>query len=85
MAAEGIEERGYSQPRACQLVGIEPKTYRYRSRRPDYGTLRERLRAVAMERRRFGYRRLPVLLRREGLRANHKKLFRLYREERLGA
>jgi putative transposase len=46
--------------------------------------LRERLRALAMERRRFGYRRLHIPLRREGLRANHKKLFRLYREERLG-
>lgn len=39
--------------------------------------------ALARERRRFGYRRLHVLLRREGYRVNHKKLFRLYREERL--
>ena len=45
--------------------------------------MRERLKALANERRRFGYRRLHILLRREGLEVNHKKLFRLYREERL--
>jgi putative transposase len=45
--------------------------------------LRERLRALAHERRRFGYRRLHVLLRREGFFVNHKRLFRIYREERL--
>ena len=45
--------------------------------------LRQRLRELAAERRRFGYRRLHILLRREGVEVNHKKLFRLYREERL--
>ncbi len=60
-----MEQKGYSQRRACKLVGIEPKTY-YVSRRPDDGTLRARLRALAAERRRFGYRRLHILLRREG-------------------
>jgi putative transposase len=84
MAAEGIEQKGYSQRRACKLVGIEPKTYRYVSRRPDDRGLRARLRALAAERRRFGYRRLHILLRREGPGLNHKKLFRLYREEQLG-
>jgi putative transposase len=79
-----IEQKSYSQRRACRLVGIEPKTYRYVSRRSDDRGLRARLRALAAERRRFGYRRLHILLRREGLRLNHKKLFRLYREERLG-
>ncbi len=56
---------------------------RYRSRRPDDDALRSRLRELASERRRFGYRRLLILLRREGLLLNHKKLRRLYREERL--
>ena len=79
-----IEKKDYSQRRACWLVGIDPKTYRYASRRPDDTAIRERLRALAAERRRFGYRRLHILLRREGLRLNHKRLFRLYREERLG-
>jgi putative transposase len=58
-------------------------TVRYCSRRPQDAELRERLRALAHERRRFGYRRLHVLLRREGFIVNHKRLFRLYREERL--
>ena len=58
-------------------------TIRHRSRRPDDPLLRERLRALAKERRRFGYRRLHVLLRREGYVVNHKRLFRIYREERL--
>jgi putative transposase len=56
---------------------------RYRSVRPDDAALRARLRALAAERRRFGYRRLHILMRREGIVMNHKKLRRLYREERL--
>lgn len=78
-----IEEKSYSQRRACALVGLDPKTYRYRSRREDDAALRRRLRDLASERRRFGYRRLLILLRREGFEVNHKRLFRLYREERL--
>jgi putative transposase len=78
-----IEEKGYSQRRACGLIGMEPKTYRYASTRPDDAGVRARLRALAAERRRFGYRRLHILLRREGVSLNHKKLFRLYREEKL--
>lgn len=78
-----IEEKGYSQRRACALVGMVPKTFRYVMRRGDDAGLRTRLRVLAAERRRFGYRRLHILLRREGIRLNHKKLFRLYREERL--
>jgi putative transposase len=78
-----ITQKGHSQRRACGLVGLAPKTYRYRSRRPDDGDLRRRLRQLAAERRRFGYRRLLILLRREGVVINHKRLLRLYREERL--
>ena len=78
-----IEKKGYSQRRACGLIGLEPKTYRYASTRPDDAGIRSRLRVLAGERRRFGHRRLHILLRREGIGLNHKKLFRLYREERL--
>jgi putative transposase len=78
-----IQEKSYSQRRACALVGVDPKTYRYASRRPDDGQVRARLRELANARRRFGYRRLHILLRREGIEVNHKKLFRLYCEERL--
>ncbi len=56
---------------------------RYRTTRGDDAPLRERMKAIAQERRRFGYRRLHVLLRREGFEVNHKRLFRLYRQERL--
>ncbi|APG86900.1 transposase (plasmid) [Sinorhizobium americanum CCGM7] len=56
---------------------------RYETRRSDDQGLRERMKVLAHERRRFGYRRLHVLLRREGHLVNHKKLFRLYREEML--
>lgn len=72
-----------SERRACKVTGAVRMTIRYQSRRPDDPQLRERLRALARERRRFGYRRLHVLLRREGFVVNHKRLFRLYREERL--
>ena len=79
-----MREKGYSQRRACGLVGLAPKTYRYASRRPGDGAVRARLRTLAAERRRFGYRRLHILLARDGLALNHKRLFRIYREERLG-
>jgi len=78
-----MKDKGYSQRRACGLVGLEPKTYRYVSRRSDDGLVRQRLKELALERRRFGYRRLHILLRREGVLVNRKKLYRLYREERL--
>ena len=68
---------------ACRLIGCERMTVRYRSRRLDDRKLRERLVTLARERRRFGYRRLLIFLRREGFVVNHKRLFRIYREERL--
>jgi putative transposase len=72
-----------SERRACQILGADRKTVRYRSRRPDEAPLRERLRALAVERRRFGYRRLFVLLRREGETSGQNRIYRLYREEGL--
>ncbi len=72
-----------SERRACNVIGCDRMTVRYRSRRPDEPCLRERLVALAKERRRFGYRRLLIFLRREGFVVNHKRLFRIYREERL--
>jgi len=72
-----------SERRACRMIGCVRMTVRYCSRRPPDTKLRERLKALAHERRRFGYRRLLVLLRWEGFIVNHKRLFRLYREERL--
>lgn len=72
-----------SERRACAITAIDRSTVRYRSRRPDDAALRSRMRELAAERRRFGYRRLHVLLRREGLVLNRKRTQRLYREEGL--
>ena len=72
-----------SQRRACQVIGADRTSIRYRSRKPDDGVVRGRLRELAAIRRRFGYRRLHLLLDREGLHMNHKKLRRLYVAERL--
>ena len=81
--AHASEHHGLSERRACNLVGVSRRVIRYRSSRPDDGPLRQRLRELAAERRRFGYRRLGYLLAREGMTPNHKKLLRLYREENL--
>jgi putative transposase len=74
---------GISERRACTILGVVRGTVRYRQKRGDDALLRERLRSLAAQRRRFGYRRLKLLLDREGLHLNHKKLRRLYREEKL--
>ena len=78
------ERYGLSERRACRLVEIGRSTLRYCPRkRGDEAPLRDRLRELAAERPRFGYRRLHVLLRREGVIVNHKRVERLYREEGL--
>jgi putative transposase len=84
-AVRWLRERfGFSERRACALVGIGRSTARYRGRaRADEGQLRRRLRELAAERPRFGYRRLHALLRREGVAVNHKRVERLYRAEGL--
>ena len=72
-----------SERRACCVLGADRTSVRYRSTRPDDAAVRARLLELAAVRRRFGYRRLHILLAREGITMNHKKLRRLYREERL--
>jgi putative transposase len=72
-----------SERRACAIMAVDRSVVRYRSKRSDDGELRRRMRELAAERRRFGYRRLHVLLRREGLVVNRKRTQRLYREEGL--
>lgn len=72
-----------SERRACRLVRINRSSYRYVSCAPDQAPLRLRLRDLAGVRIRFGYRRLTILLRREGWRVNHKRVYRLYCQEGL--
>ncbi|WP_152535820.1 IS3 family transposase [Bradyrhizobium sp. Ai1a-2] len=72
-----------SERRACSIVSADRKMIHYRSSRPPEAELRGRLRDLANERRRFGYRRLFVLLRREGEPSGINRIYRLYREEGL--
>lgn len=72
-----------SERRACRVIAADRSSVRYASRRPDEAALRARMRELAHDRRRFGYRRLHVLLKAEGLVVNRKKTERLYREEGL--
>lgn len=78
-----MDQHQMSARQACKAIGVCRMTIRYETRRSDDHDLRERMKALAHERRRFGYRRIHVLLRREGHLVNHKRLFRLYREEKL--
>ena len=70
-----------SERRACRLVGISRTVFRYQATESVQSVvLQSRLVELAAERRRFGYRRLHVLIRREGIRVNHKRIYRLYSE-----
>ncbi|WP_114580005.1 IS3 family transposase [Aquibium oceanicum] len=74
---------GLSERRACSIVGADRTMIRYQSCRAPETELRGRLRDLANERRRFGYRRLFILLRREGEPSGINRIYRLYREEGL--
>ena len=71
-----------SQRRACVLIGVDPKTVR-REHPPDNPEIRLEMNKIAEKRRRFGYRRIGVMLERKGMVMNGKKLYRIYREEGL--
>jgi putative transposase len=78
-----VESFGLSIRKSCRLAGVCRATYAYRPRDKGDGLLRLRLRALAEERRRFGCLRLHVMLKRDGLVVNHKRMERIYREEGL--
>lgn len=78
LAAYGVSAR-----RACRVVGLARSRWQHQARRPGWEALRARLRALALARPRWGYKRLYLLLRREGVAVNHKLVYRLYREEGL--
>jgi putative transposase len=81
--AHACGEHGLSERRACRLLSMDRTSLRYRTRRAPDTAVRARLRALAHERRRFGYRRLFILLRREGEVSGRNRIYRLYREEGL--
>ena len=72
-----------SERRACTVLDVSRETLRYRSKRIDDPGLRARIKEIATVRVRYGYRRIAVLLRREGWCVNHKRVHRIYREEGL--
>ena len=74
---------GVSERRACGLMRIGRSSYRYSSRRKPWPRLRARMIELAAERIRFGYRRLHVMLCREGFAVNHKRVYRMYKQEGL--
>jgi putative transposase len=74
---------GLSERRACAAMAVDRSTIRYQSKRADDAELRDQVKQIASERRRFGYRRIHVLLEREGIQVNLKKLRRIYNEEKL--
>jgi len=78
-----VKTFGASQRRVCGLVGLWRSTLRYECRKIEIPRLRERLKELAAARPRFGYKRLHILLRREGFPVNQKRILRLYREEGL--
>jgi putative transposase len=78
-----LEAHRVTERRACAVMSVERSLIRYSSVKPKDTDLRARLKAIALERRRFGYRRLAIFLRREGFACNIKKIYRIYREENL--
>jgi putative transposase len=76
-------EHGVSQRRACDVLQVDRSSIRYQSKRSDDSDLRAAIGKVATERRRFGYRRIHIMLERDGVLVNHKKLRKIYREENL--
>ena len=77
------EAYGVSERRACRVIDFCRTSHRHRSHRRDDRALRLRIIEIAETRVRYGYRRVHVLLRREGWRVNHKRTYRIYCEEGL--
>ncbi len=77
------ESLGLSERKACWLVTISTSVYRYKPKPDDDALLRQRLRELAAQRKRFGSPRLHIMLKREGLVINHKRTERIYHEEGL--
>lgn len=75
-----IDKYFLSERRACKLVGIHRATVRYKTKKADETWLIEKIKTIAYEKRRFGYRRIHIMLKRENIVINHKKVFRIYKK-----
>ena len=73
------KEFTFSERRACRLIGLAVSSYRHQPKKTDEG-LREQLITLAREKPRYGYRRLHVLLLRDGVTVNHKRVWRVYHD-----
>ena len=78
-----VKRMALSQRRACNVMQTDRSSVRYQSKRVNDNEQREAIKRISKERRRFGYRRINVMLQREGIHMNHKKLRRIYAEENL--
>lgn len=76
-------EKNLSQSRSCRLVKLDVSTYRYKSVRKDDSELREKIRFLANEHKRYGWKRIFRTLKEKGETSNHKKVYRIYKEEKL--
>lgn len=74
------QSHGYSERRACQLVGANRASIRYFSKRLPELLLKKKITDIAYAKRRYGYRRIHMLLKRDGMKINHKKVFRIYKQ-----
>lgn len=76
-------EKKFSQNRSCRLVQLDVSTYRYQSVKKDDGELRNKIVSLAHQNKRFGFKRINALLKADGIEVNHKKVYRIYKEEKL--
>lgn len=80
---EFIKTRKLSERRGCALTGLNRQSHRYRQRRKPPTELTEKIRQLAMKHPSFGYRRIWAMLRRDGIKINLKKVYRLWKQEKL--
>ena len=80
LCVKAMLDHGLKERQACRLVGVCRGTVRYTPRKQDEQYLKDKIKKIAYERRRFGYRRIHMCLKKEGYRVNHKKVFRIYQE-----
>ena len=74
-----VKEHSFSERRACVLVGVHRSLLRYSSHKLDETELTNKIKEIAYEKKRFGYRRIHIILKRSGMKINHKKVYRIYR------